>query len=108
MFFDFRLNFHEFFENMLNKVNKTIGILYTLRDTLLTSSLLTIYKLFIEELGNTGGGTENYTAFVNLEDQYPNYLFNIILMLSRPYFTRNANNIPHFKVKQSFKNTFFH
>ena len=66
MFFDFRLNFHEFFENMLNKVNKTIGILHTLRNTLLTSSLLTIYQLFIEELGNKGGGTENYTAFINL------------------------------------------
>ena len=33
---------------------------------------------------------------------------NIIPKLTRPYSTRNANNIPHFKVKHSFfKNTFF-
>ena len=43
-----------------------------------------------------------------LKDQSPKYLFNIIPKLNRPYPTRNANNIPHFKVKHSFfKNTFF-
>ena len=43
-----------------------------------------------------------------LKEQSPKYLFNIIPNLTRPYSTRNANNIPHFKVKHSFfKNTFF-
>ena len=43
-----------------------------------------------------------------LKDQSPKYLFNIIPKLNRPYPTRNANNIPHFKVKHSFfKNIFF-
>ena len=42
-----------------------------------------------------------------MKDQSPKYLFNIIPKLNRPYPTRNANNIPHFKVKHSFlKNTF--
>ena len=43
-----------------------------------------------------------------LKDQSPKYIFNITPKLTRPYSTRNANNIPHFKVKHSYlKNTFF-
>ena len=43
-----------------------------------------------------------------LNDRSPKYIFNIIPKLTRPYSTRNANNIPHFKVQHSFfKNTFF-
>ena len=42
------------------------------------------------------------------KDQSPKYIFYIIPKLIRPFSTRNANNIPHFKVKRSFfKNTFF-
>ena len=40
--------------------------------------------------------------------QSPQYLFNIIATPVRPYNTRNANNIPQFKVKHNFfKNSFF-
>ena len=43
-----------------------------------------------------------------MKDQSPKYLFSIIAKLTRPYTTRNANNILHFKLKHSlFKNTFF-
>ena len=42
-----------------------------------------------------------------MKDQSPKYLFNIIPKLHRLYPTRNANNIPHFKVKYNFlKNAF--
>ena len=41
--------------------------------------------------------------------QSSKYLFNINPKLNRPNSARNANNIPHFKVKDSFfKYTFFH
>ena len=44
-----------------------------------------------------------------LNGQSPKYLFNINPKLNRPYSARNANDIPHLKVKDSFfKNTFFH
>ena len=145
---------------MLNKVNKTIGLLRKLQNTLPRPSLLTIYKSFIRphlDYGNvmydqaynvsfqqkvesiqynaavaiTGAirGTSKEKLFEELgleslqhsrwyrklccfykilKDQSPKYLFNIIPKLNRPYSTRNANNIPHFKVKHSFfKNTFF-
>ena len=43
MILDFKLNFQENLENMLNKVNKTIGLLRKLQNTLPRPSLLTIY-----------------------------------------------------------------
>ena len=46
MILDFKLNFQEHLENMLNKVNKTIG-LWKLQNTLPRPSLLTIYKPLI-------------------------------------------------------------
>ena len=49
-FLDFELNFQEHFENILNKVNKTIGLLQKLQNALPRSSLLTIYKSFIRPL----------------------------------------------------------
>ena len=36
------------------------------------------------------------------KDESPKYIFNIIPNLTRPYSTKNANNVPHFKVKHSF------
>ena len=43
-----------------------------------------------------------------LKDQSPKYLVNLFPKFDRPYPTRNANNIPHFKIKHSFfKTTFF-
>ena len=42
-----------------------------------------------------------------LKNQSPKYLFKIIPKLTRPYSARHPNNIPHFKVKHIFKNTFF-
>ena len=43
-----------------------------------------------------------------LKEQSPKYLFDTFPRNNRAYFTRNANNIPHFKAKHSFfKNTHF-
>ena len=47
MFLDFKLNFQEHFENMLNNVNKTIWLLRKLQNTLPRPSSLTNYKSFI-------------------------------------------------------------
>ena len=46
--------------------------------------------------------------FKIFRNQSPKYLFNIIPTSVRPCNTRNANNIPQFKVKHNFfKNSFF-
>ena len=144
---------------MLNKVNKIIGLLRKLQNTLPRPSLLTIYKSFIRPhldygdiiydqvynasfqqkaesiqynaaIAITGAirGTSKEILFEELgleslqhrrwyrklccfykvlKNQSPKYIFSIIPKLNRPYSTKNANNIPHFKVIHSFfRNTF--
>ena len=44
MFLYFKLNFQEYFENMLSEFNKIIGLLWKLQNTLPRPSSLTIYK----------------------------------------------------------------
>ena len=51
---------------------------------------------------------ELWCFYKTLKEQSPKYIFNMIPTLTRPYSTRNANNITHFKVWHSFfKNTLF-
>ena len=47
MFLDFKLNFQEHFEKLLNKVNRTTEILQKLQNTIPRPSSLTIYKSLI-------------------------------------------------------------
>ena len=49
-----KLNFQEHLENTLNKVNKTIGLLWKLANFLPRGPLLTIYKSFIRPHLNYG------------------------------------------------------
>ena len=44
---DNKLNFQEYLKNILNKVNKTIGLLRKLQNILPPEPLLTIYKWFV-------------------------------------------------------------
>ena len=63
MFFNFKLNFQEYFENMLNKFNKTIGLLQKLQDTLPRPSLLTIYKSFVRPHIDYGNIIYDHNAY---------------------------------------------
>ena len=47
MILDSKLNFQEHLVNILNKVNKTIGLLRNLQNILPREPLLTIYKSFV-------------------------------------------------------------
>ena len=47
MYLDTKLNFQEHLNNVLSKVNKTIGLLCKLEAFLLHQSLFTVYKVFI-------------------------------------------------------------
>ena len=47
MYLDFRLYFEKHFENMLDKINKTLGLLRKLQSALPKPSLSTIYKTLI-------------------------------------------------------------
>ena len=54
MFLDFKQNFQEHIENMLNRVNKTIGLLQKLQNTFPRPLLLAIYKSFIRPYLDNG------------------------------------------------------
>ena len=142
-----------------SKVNKTMGLLCKLHNTLPRLPLLTIYKSFIRPhldygdviydqaytasfhqkiesvqynsaLAITGAirGTSKEKLYHELgleslekrrwcrklfcfykifRSQSPQYIFNIIPTFVRPYNTRNANNVPQFKVKQFFQKFVF-
>ena len=47
MFLDCKLNFEEHLKTIVNKINKTIGLLRKFQNFLPRKSLLTIYKSFI-------------------------------------------------------------
>ena len=47
MYLDAKVNFHEHLNNVLSKVNKTIGLLRKLQAFLPRQSLVTVYKSFI-------------------------------------------------------------
>ena len=100
MFLDFKLNFQEHFENMLNKVNKTIGLLRKLQNTLVRQSLLTFYKTFmrphldygdivydqayLESLQHRRWYRKLTCFYKILKDQSAKYLFDTIPQLTRP------------------------
>ena len=44
---DYKLDFVDHFQSVMNKINKTIGLLRKLRQSLPRSALITIYKSFI-------------------------------------------------------------
>ena len=100
MFLDFKLNFQEHFENMLNKVNKTIGLLRKLQNTLVRQSLLTFYKTFmrphldygdivydqayLESLQHRRWYRKLTCFYKILKDQSAKNLFDTIPQLTRP------------------------
>ena len=47
MFLDYKLNFEEHLKTIVNKINKTIGLLREFQNFLPRKSLLTIYKSYI-------------------------------------------------------------
>ena len=54
MLLDTRLDFNLHLKNVQNKVNKTIGLLCKLQSTLPRTSLITIFKSFIQLLLDYG------------------------------------------------------
>ena len=97
------MSFQEKVESI--QYNAAVAITETISDL---SKEKLFEELGLESLQHRRRYRKLYCFYEILKDQSPKYIFNIIPKLNRPYPTRNANNIPHFKVKHSFlKNTFF-
>ena len=157
---DVKLTFDEHLNNVLNKVNKAIGLLRKLQNLLSRSTLITIYKAFVRPhldygdilfdqtynssfheklesiqynacLALTGAirgsskekiyqelGFESLRVrrwyrklclfYKVLNNEHPQYLFNLIPVRPTLHPTRNALNIPLLNTNHNFfKNSFF-
>ena len=83
MFLEFKLNFQEHFENMLNKVNKTIGLLRKLQNTLPRPSLLTIYKSFIRPHLDYGNVMYDQAYNVSFQQKVESIQYNAAVAITR-------------------------
>ena len=132
MFLDCKLNFEEHFKNIVNKINKTIGLLRKFQNFLPRKSLLTIYKSFIRPHHDYGEiiydqSYKNSYKVLGLEslqnrrwsrklpflykvtaNQSPSYLFNMIPRKNTSRLTRRSDNIPLIGTKHNFfQNSYF-
>ena len=96
-------SFHQKIESVL--YNSALAITGAIRGT---SKEKLYHELGLESLEKRIDGTRKLCCFYKIfRSQSPQYLFNIISTSVRPCNTRNANNIPQFKVKHNFfKNLF--
>ena len=76
MFLNFKLNFQEHFQNMLNKVNKTLGLLRKLQNTLPRPSLFKIYKSFIRPHLDNGDVIYNQANNVSFQQKVESSQYN--------------------------------
>ena len=107
MFLKFKLNFQEHFENMLNKVNKTTGLLRKLIMAILSMikrkmclfnkkqkafcimQSQPLQELYVEHLKRNFLKSQDWRYrklccfYKTVKDQSPKYLFNIIPLLNR-------------------------
>ena len=95
--------FHQKIESV--QYNSALAITGAIRGT---SKEKIYHELGLESLEKRRWYKKLCCFYKIFRSQSPQYLFNIIPTSVRPYKTRNANNIPQFKVKHNFfKNSFF-
>ena len=96
-------SFHQKIESF--QYNSALAIAGAIRGT---SKGKLYQELRLETLGKRRWYKELCCFFRIFRNQSPKYVFNIIPTSVRPYRTKNANNIPHFKLKHSFfQSSFF-
>ena len=95
-------SFHQKIESV--QYNSALAITGTIRGT---SKEKLYHELGLETLEKRRWYRKLCCFFKIFRNQSPEYLFNIVLTSVRPYNTRNANNIPQFKVKQFFPKFIF-
>ena len=95
--------FHQKIESV--QYNSALAVTGAIRGT---SKKKIYHELGLESLEKRRWYRKLCCFYKILRSQSPQYLFNIIPTSVRPYNTRNANNIPQFKVQHKFfKNSFF-
>ena len=91
---NFKLTFEEHLNNVLAKVNKAVGLLRKLRNILPRTTLITIYKAFIQQHLDWGDVLYDQTFNISFKEK----------LWSIQYFSLNRSNKGYVKRKKSIKN----
>ena len=78
MFLDSKLNFEERLKNIVNKINKNIGLLRKFQNFLPRKSLLTIYKSFIRPHFDYGDIIYDQTYNASFHQRLEPLQYNVI------------------------------
>ena len=81
MYFDTKLNFQEYLNNVLSKVNKNIGLLHKLQIFLPRQSLVTVYKAFIRPHLDNGNIIYDETYYESFHQKLESSQYNSALAI---------------------------
>ena len=79
---DFKLTFEEHLNNVLAKVNKAVGLLRKLRNTLPRTTLVTIYKAFIRPHLDYGNVLYDQAYNNSFKKKLESFRYNVCLVLT--------------------------
>ena len=82
MILDTRLDFNLHLKNVQNKVNKTIGLLHKLQNTLPRTSLITILKSFIRPHLDYGDITYDQAYNTSFHQNFESIKYNAVLAIT--------------------------
>ena len=82
MFLDCKLNFEEHLKTIVNKINKTIGLLRKFQNFLPRKSLLTIYKSFIRPHFDYGDIIYDQTYNTSFHQRLESLQYNAALAIT--------------------------
>ena len=82
MFLDCKLNFEEHLKTIVNKINKTIGLLRKLQNFLPRKSLLTMYKSFIRPHLDYGDIIYDQTYNTSFHQKLESLQYNAVLAIT--------------------------
>ena len=79
---DFKLTFEEHLNNVLAKVNRAVGLLRKLRNTLPRTTLVTIYKAFIRPHLDYGNVLYDQAYNNSFKKKLESFRYNVCLVLT--------------------------
>ena len=82
MFLDCKLNFEEHLKTIVNKINKTIGLIRKFQNFLSRKSLLTVYKSFIRPHLDYGDIIYDQTYNTSFHQRLESLQYNAALVIT--------------------------
>ena len=108
MFLDCKLNFEEHLKTIVNKINKTIGLLLKFQNFLPRKSLLTTYKSFIQPHLDYGDIIYDQTYNTSFHQRLESFQYNAALAITGTICGTSKENLYNELGLESLSNTRWH